>query len=185
MGFRQAWDESVQLVGVRHVAVSCGWRAQNKVVVIHDSTDLREATVFRAPAAPQEALDNPTEGWRQSNWKYFYSMIGKELQQDHRRTQEVLFRRRPRSNESGRLAPGNKVKESGKAKKANVLWAMKEARDRGVDYYGTNHRKEIQTRSQLEQSKSAIHLKSPTAALAEAMECLAQSEKAPPTTNEW
>ena len=56
-------------------------------VVIHDSTDLREATVFRAPAAPQEALD-PTEGWRQSSWKNFYSMIGKESQQDHKRTDD-------------------------------------------------------------------------------------------------
>ena len=33
-------------------------------------------------------------------------------------------------------------------KKAKVLWAMKEAKGEGVDYYDTNHHKEIQTRAQ-------------------------------------
>ena len=41
---------------------ACGgqydWRAPNRVLVIQDSTDQREAKVFRAHAAPQGTCDN-------------------------------------------------------------------------------------------------------------------------------
>ena len=49
---------------------------------------------------------------------------------------------------------------------------MKEATDREVDSCGTHHSKDIQTRAQLRLSIWAIHLKSPTAALAQAQEFL-------------
>ena len=41
-----------------------------------------------------------------------------------------------------------KSKKFGENTKAKVLWAMKEAKDKGVDYFDTNHQKEIQTRDQ-------------------------------------
>ena len=63
-------------------------------------------------------------------------------------------------------------------KKAKLLWAMREAKDTGVDYYDTQ-------RAQFTLNLWVIHLKSPTAALAKALECLEQGESAPSVTSEW
>ena len=62
---------------------------------------------------------------------------------------------------------------------AKVSWAMKEAKDRGEDYCDPNHQKEIETRDQIRLNLWAIHLKSPAAALAKALECLEQGEGEP------
>ena len=62
---------------------------------------------------------------------------------------------------------------------------MKEANDKGVDYYDTNHQQEFETRAQFRLNLWAIHLKSPTAALAKALECLEQGESIPAATSEW
>ena len=40
----------------------------------------------------------------------------------------------------------SKKPEPGENKNARVLWAMKEAKDRGKEYYDPNHKQEIQTR---------------------------------------
>ena len=48
----------------------------------------------------------------------------------------------------------------GESKKAKVLWAMKEAEDRGVDYYDMNHRKNSDE-SHCRLNLWAIHQKSP------------------------
>ena len=55
-----------------------------------------------------------------------------------------------------------------------LLWAMKEAEGKGVDYCDTNHRKEIQTRAQFRLNLWAIELKSSRAALTKELECLDQ-----------
>ena len=46
------------------------------------------------------------------------------------------------------LAPSSeKSKTSEDNKKATVLWALKEAKDRGVDFYDASHEKDIKTRA--------------------------------------
>ena len=57
-----------------------------------------------------------------------------------------------------------KSKKSGENKKAKVLWAMNEAKDRGEDYHDTNRRQEeIQTKDQFRLNLWASHQKSLTA----------------------
>ena len=82
----------------------------------------------------------------------------------------------------GNAPGGEKARNLEKTKKAKVLWTMKEAKDKGVDFYHTNHQKEIRTRAQFRLNLWAIHLKNPTAALAKALECLDQGESAPSAT---
>ena len=67
-----------------------------------------------------------------------------------------------------------KCEKSEENKKAKMLWAMKEAQDRGVE-----------TRAKLRLSMWAIHAESPTAALAKALESLEHSERTSPTMNEY
>ena len=67
-----------------------------------------------------------------------------------------------------------KSKNSGANKKGKSAVGMKEAKDKGVDYYDTNHSTEIQTRAPFRLNLWAVHRKSPTAALAKALECLDQ-----------
>ena len=52
-----------------------------------------------------------------------------------------------------------KSKRSGENKKAKVLWALKEAKDGGVDFYDASHEKEIKTRDKVRLDLWAIHLK--------------------------
>ena len=40
------------------MSASMDWRAPNRILVLHNSTDHREAKVFRAHAAPQGICDN-------------------------------------------------------------------------------------------------------------------------------
>ena len=79
-----------------------------------------------------------------------------------------------------------KCKKPGENTKAKVLWTMNEAKDRGQDHCDPGHQKELQTRDQFRLNLWAIiHLKSPTTALAKALECLEQSRRAPAATCEW
>ena len=48
----------MQLVVCWRAAASTNWNAPNRVLVTQDSTDRREAKVFRAHAAPQGVCDN-------------------------------------------------------------------------------------------------------------------------------
>ena len=78
--------------GVRRVAASDDCRDQNRVLVIQDSTDHREAMVFRAHTAPQGTCDNlinalklltkPTERWWQSSCDNCSRFVGKKSQQN-------------------------------------------------------------------------------------------------------
>ena len=52
-----------------------------------------------------------------------------------------------------------KSKTFGESKKSKVLWAMKEAKDRGVGFPDMNHRKEIQKRAHCRLNLRAIHQK--------------------------
>ena len=72
-----------------------------------------------------------------------------------------------------------------KTKKAKVLRALKEARDKGIDCYDAGREKKIQTRSQVRLDFVGIHLKSPTAALAKALEGLEQGDRVPSATSDW
>ena len=59
-----------------------------------------------------------------------------------------------------------KRKKLGENKKAKVLWALKGAKDGGVDFHDASHEKEIKTSAQVRLDIWAIPLKRPTAALA-------------------
>ena len=74
--------------------------------------------------------------------------------------------------------------KSGK-KKAKVLWALKEAKDRGVDFHDVSTKRKIKTRAQERLDIWAIHLKHPTAALAKALEGHEQGESVPSVASEW
>ena len=63
-----------------------------------------------------------------------------------------------------------KCKKSGGNKKAKVLWALKEAKDEGMYVCDLGSVQKIQTRLDL----WAIHLKSPTAVLADALKLTEQ-----------
>ena len=58
MGFNEAPKEAVQLVVCAAYGGQYDWRNPNRILVIHDSTDRREATGFRAHAAPHGVCDN-------------------------------------------------------------------------------------------------------------------------------
>ena len=60
-------------------------------------------------------------------------------------------------------------KKSGEKKKARALWTLKEAKDKGIDFYDLGSVQKVRTRSQVRLDYWAIHLKSPTAALADAL----------------
>ena len=77
-----------------------------------------------------------------------------------------------------------KSNKSNDNKKANVLWDMEEAKDRGTNNCDTNPKKK-KTRAQIRLNMWAIHLKSPTAALAKAFEGREQREKVPSVASEW
>ena len=64
---------------------------------------------------------------------------------------------------------GQTVRNFGENKKTKALLALKEAKDKGIDVYDLGSVQQIQTRSQLRLALWAIHLKSPTAALADAL----------------
>ena len=53
---------------------------------------------------------------------------------------------------------------------AQALWSLKEAKDKGKDCNDLGSMQKIQTRSQIRLDLRAIHLKSPTASLADALE---------------
>ena len=62
--------------GKRQCSGQYDWKAPNRILVVQDSMNRREAKVFRAHAAPQgmcgnlinaETLGRPTERWRQSS----------------------------------------------------------------------------------------------------------------------
>ena len=76
-------------------------------------------------------------------------------------------------------------KKSGENKKADVLWALKEATNRGVDFYDASHEKEIKTRAHVRLDVWAIHLKKSTTALAKTLEGLDQCESVPSVESEW
>ena len=61
-----------------------------------------------------------------------------------------------------------KSKTSGGNKKAKVLWALKEAKGKGVDECDVKHQNEIQTRAQFRLTLWSIHPERPAAALAKA-----------------
>ena len=65
-------------------------------------------------------------------------------------------------------------KKSGDNKKAKVLWAMEEAKDKGIYFYEVGNAKEIETRSQVRLDLSAIHL-----------EGFEQGDRVPSATSEW
>ena len=66
-----------------------------------------------------------------------------------------------------------------------MLWAMTEAKDEGVNIYDAGREKEIKTRAQFRLDIWAIHVRSPTAALAKTSEGLEQGEIVPSATSEW
>ena len=78
-------------------------RAAGGVRLVAASTDDREASVFRAHAAPRatcenltnarEAPDKSAEGWRQSSWDNCHRFVGEKPQQDHGRAQELHLRK--------------------------------------------------------------------------------------------
>ena len=70
-------------------------------------------------------------------------------------------------------------------KKAKALRCLNGARDKGIDVSHVGHAKKIQARSKVKLDLWAIHLKSPTAALATALEGLEQSEGVSSVTSEW
>ena len=78
-----------------------------------------------------------------------------------------------------------KCKKSGDHKKVKALWSLKDAKDKGVDFFDLGSVQKIQTRPQVRLDLWAIHLKSPTAALATALERVGQGESAPSVTAEW
>ena len=63
-----------------------------------------------------------------------------------------------------------KCKKTLENKRAQALWSLKEAKDKGTDFHDLGRVQKIQTRSQVRLALWAIHLKSPTAALANALE---------------
>ena len=69
--------------------------------------------------------------------------------------------------------------------KAKVLWTLKEAKGKGVDFCDASHEKEVQTRAQARPDFFAIRLKTPTAALAKALVGLEQGESVPSVASEW
>ena len=71
-------------------------------------------------------------------------------------------------------------KKSGENKKAKVLWALKDAKDKGVDF-----RRRGQGRRHQDERKAGLlgNLKTPTAALAKALEGLEQGESV--SVSEW
>ena len=70
----------------------------------------------------------------------------------------------------GELRKAAKCKKSGEHKKTKALWSLKEAKDKGIDCFDLGSVQKIQTRSQVRLDLCAIRLKSPTAALANALE---------------
>ena len=68
-------------------------------------------------------------------------------------------------------------------KKAMVLSALEVAKNRGSDSCDVGHEKKIITRSQVRLDLWAIHLKSPIAALAKALESLEQGERVASATS--
>ena len=58
MGLLRAWKEALSLVWCAASGGQYDWRAPNRVLVIQESTDPREAKVFQAHAAPQGVCDN-------------------------------------------------------------------------------------------------------------------------------
>ena len=75
-------------------------------------------------------------------------------------------------------------KTSNASKKHKVFWALKGAKVKGIDVHHLGHGKKIPTRSQVRLELWTILLRSPSAALAKAWECLQQSESAPSVTSE-
>ena len=68
-----------------------------------------------------------------------------------------------------RTAPsGQNVRNLEKNKKAKALWSFDRSNVKGIDFYDLGSVQEIQTRSQVSLDLWAIHLKSRTAALADA-----------------
>ena len=63
-----------------------------------------------------------------------------------------------------------KCKKSGEKKKAKALWSFTEAEDEGTDFYDLGVVQKIQTRPKVKLDLWAIHLRRPTAALADALE---------------
>ena len=63
-----------------------------------------------------------------------------------------------------------KCRKSGEHKKAKALWSFTEAKDKRIDGYDRGSVQRIQTRSHVRLDLWAVHLKSPTAALANALE---------------
>ena len=53
--------------------------------------------------------------------------------------------------------------KSGEDKKAKALWSLKEAKDKGLDFYGLGSVQKIQTRPRVRLDLWALHLKSPPA----------------------
>ena len=60
-------------------------------------------------------------------------------------------------------------KKSGDLEKTKALWSWKEAKDEGTDFWDLGSVQPIQTRSQVRWDLWGMHLKSPTAALADAV----------------
>ena len=60
-----------------------------------------------------------------------------------------------------------------------ALCATKEAKDKGVNFFDSGHENEIKMRAQPRLDSWAIQFKSPTAALAKALEGLEQGESVP------
>ena len=62
-----------------------------------------------------------------------------------------------------------KCKKSVENEKANALWSLKEAKDKGIDFYDLGSVQKSQTRPHVRLDLWAIHLWSPPAALADAL----------------
>ena len=78
-----------------------------------------------------------------------------------------------------------KSKKSGENKKAKELWALKEAKDRGIDLFDASHEEEDETRARVRLDLWAIHLTNPTTASANALGGLEQGEGVPSVASEW
>ena len=77
-----------------------------------------------------------------------------------------------------------KSQKSDENRKAKALWALKEAKDHGIDVFDLGNVKKIPTRSDVKLDLWAIHWKGPSAALPKALACLEQGDSAPPLTSE-
>ena len=92
---------------------------------------------------------------------------------------------RPRTTSTRSCTKAAKCKKSGENKKAKAPWSAKEAKDEGIDFYDVGSVQQIQTYGRTAASLGN-HLRSPTAALADALKRTEEKMWAVPViSSEW